>query len=497
VGIRVKTMAEICRIVDLYDLYGSYRRVSRELGISRNTVKKYVHRVKDVQNGLADEILPKDRKIVQLPRVMTDEVRQKIHDHLDSNLKLPRKQRLTAKRIWELLIKDGHKLGYTTVKDEVARWKRLNSHREVYILQEPRVGHRAEFDWGEVQLCIGGVWQKIYLAVFVLTFSLYRFARLYTRSSHLEVIHAHNEFFHEIGAVPEKIFYDRMAAVYDSSTRKLNETFLDYSMHSGFQICICNPASPHEKGTDEESVGYIRRATFGERSSFESFEEAKEWLVGRLAEINTNPVYRRSQVPADGLALERAQMKPLPSLEYESYDLRRAAISRYSLVKCDGNFYSVPDTYRPRQITLKVLVDQIDLLDGDRVVASHRRLTGTQRYSLDITHYIKTFNRKPGAITNSKVLAQSDEQIQDLFNQYYRDDPKQFLSILDLIRESSAESLTRALTILNRQHIPPTYDMLRFFLHQSDLLPVEPSALDLGFEVPEPDLAAFDRMMGG
>jgi len=50
VGIRVKTMAEIRRIVDLYDLYGSYKRVARELGISRNTVKKYVHRVKEVQN---------------------------------------------------------------------------------------------------------------------------------------------------------------------------------------------------------------------------------------------------------------------------------------------------------------------------------------------------------------------------------------------------------------------------------------------------------------
>ena len=52
----------------------------------------------------------------------------------------------------------------------------------------------------------------------------------------------------------------------------MNETFLEYSMHSGFRPCVCNPASPHEKGTDEESVGYIRLLAFGERSSFESFE---------------------------------------------------------------------------------------------------------------------------------------------------------------------------------------------------------------------------------
>jgi hypothetical protein len=62
-------------------------------------------------------------------------------------------------------------------------------------------------------------------------------------------------------------------------------------------------------------------------------------------------------------------MHPRPILEFENYDLKRAAISRYSLVKCEGNFYSVPDTYRPRQITLKILVDRIALLDGNDVIA--------------------------------------------------------------------------------------------------------------------------------
>jgi transposase len=178
-------MADIRRIVDLYELYGSYRKVARELNISRNTVKKYVHRVEDVQDGAAEEILPKDRKIAQPPRVLTEPVRKKIHEYLESNLERPRKQKLTAKRIWELLTSDGHKIGYTTVKEEVARWKRSNSPRDVYILQEPRVGQRAEFDWGEVHLCIGGIWLKFNLGVFVLPFSLYRFARLYPRSTHL------------------------------------------------------------------------------------------------------------------------------------------------------------------------------------------------------------------------------------------------------------------------------------------------------------------------
>lgn len=133
-------MADISRIVDLYDLYKSYRRVARELRISRNTVKKYVLKVKEVQDGLADEILPKNRGIIQPLRVLTEPVRQNIHEHLESNLSRPKKQRITAKRIWELLIEEGHRIGYSSVKTEVARWKRTNVPREVFILQEPRVG---------------------------------------------------------------------------------------------------------------------------------------------------------------------------------------------------------------------------------------------------------------------------------------------------------------------------------------------------------------------
>jgi hypothetical protein len=216
-----------------------------------------------------------------------------------------------------------------------------------------------------------------------------------------------------------------------------------------------------------------------------------------LTEINARPVYRRPSVPVQGLVQERALMHPLPTLEYENCDLKRATISRYSLVKCEGNFYSVPDTYRPRLITLKIMVDKIVLLGGNDVIASHHRLTGKQQYSLDITHYIKTFYRKPGALPNARVLAQVDELIRDLFNRYYLDDPKGFLPILDLMRETSPEALSHALTILKEQNISPTYDTLRFFLHQTMEQKVKPFAFCGGFEVTQPDLVAFDQLMEG
>lgn len=488
-------MPDIERIVSLYELYKSYKRVAKELRISRNTVRKYVHRVEDVHQGKTEKILPENRNIQRTRHILTDTIREKIHQYLESSLQNRKKQRITAKRIWELLIKKGDPIGYTTVKEEVAWWKEHHTLREISILQEPQKGIRAEFDWGVVYLRIKGIERKYSLAVFVLPFSLYRFARLYHRETRYEVIDAHIEFFNEIQAVPKTIFYDRMSTAYDSRKQTFHNAFLEFSLYFGYEPCACNVASPQEKGTDEESVGYIRRLAFGERSEFNSFEEAEEWLKVCLADVNSHPVYHRKDVPSEGLVKERPEMLPLPTLEYSNYELNQAVISKYSLVKCDANHYSVPETYCTTRISYKKTVHHLMLLDGDAVIATHLRLSGKDQYSMDIMHYIKTFQKKPGALKYSKVMTQVDEQIQDLFNQHYANNPKDFLIILDLVRETSVQSLCDALKRLKECNLHPDYNTIRFFIHQTMESPSEPFEAPAEFAVTEPDLTYYDLLM--
>jgi transposase len=111
----------------------------------------------------------------------------------------------------------------------------------------------------------------------VLNHSLYRVSRLDSRETLLEVIQAHIEFFNEIEAVPQKMVYDQMSTVYTSKTKQINERFLEFATHYGFTPVICNPGSPQEKGNDEQSIGYVRRMAFAERTSFETLEEANAW----------------------------------------------------------------------------------------------------------------------------------------------------------------------------------------------------------------------------
>ncbi|WFN37971.1 hypothetical protein L1994_05215 [Methanomicrobium antiquum] len=138
--------------------------------------------------------------------------------------------------------------------------------------------------------------------VVVLNNSLYRFARVYSNESQTNFFNALIACFHEIGGVPEALFFDNMKTVVtDASDKVFNERFLQFASHYGFQTNACNPASPQEKGTVEKSVSVIRTTAFGYHDSFSSLKEANKHLRSVLSAINNSPVSHRDLVPVEGL----------------------------------------------------------------------------------------------------------------------------------------------------------------------------------------------------
>lgn len=490
-------MSDIRRIVELHNLYGSKRRVAKELNISRNTVARYLQRVQDVKEGIEETILPNDRQIQRPCTALTPDVRDRIHAILQANADLPKKQRWTGRKIWDHLINEGYTIGYSTVKREVASWKDQYGHREVYIAQETDPGCRAEFDFGKTDLQVNARWGKYSMASMVLNHSLYRFSHLYHRETLLEVIDAHIRFFNEIGGVPETIFYDNMAAIINPRTKELNSRFLEFSLHYGFEPHTCNVRSPHEKGTDEQSVGYVRRRAFSERTTFSSLEEANQYLAAAVNEINDGFVYRRPSPPTKGLLHEQETLAPLPALEFSAYQSRSARISKYSHVVFESNYYSVPDTYPGKYITLKYSPDTVELVSGNALLARHERRFGKGELAYDLTHFLKTLSRKPGALPHSRVFRQLDETIQQLLHHHYAGRHKDFLPILSLFRETSEEELVAAIRLLEDHGMVPTYETLRcIIMHQAVQLP-ETSFPPDRISMEEPNFSHYDGYLRG
>ena len=89
----------------------SSRRVARELGVSRNTVKRYLERPAPVR--------------VETEALLGRPVWEKVGERLEALLsESPQwtggKQRLTATRLHAMLVTEGFSVGATTVKEAVA-----------------------------------------------------------------------------------------------------------------------------------------------------------------------------------------------------------------------------------------------------------------------------------------------------------------------------------------------------------------------------------------
>ncbi|PWR70431.1 helix-turn-helix domain-containing protein [Methanospirillum stamsii] len=139
-------MEDIQTIIASYNRCGSYSQVAREMHVSHNTIKKYIRRYNEVRSGFRDEILPKERRIEQPRRSITDEMIYFIHSMLEENVTRPRKQRMNGRQIYDKMLQTGYSIGYSSVREIIADWNTVHRSREVYILQNPEPGYRAEFD---------------------------------------------------------------------------------------------------------------------------------------------------------------------------------------------------------------------------------------------------------------------------------------------------------------------------------------------------------------
>jgi transposase len=392
----------------------------------------------------------------------------RIDELLEDNRPKPVKLRFTAKKIWYIIVSEGYNISYTSVKRVVRRWKSRNTLiHDIYIEQVPKIGKRAEFDWGYTPLIINGVKGKYPTAFMVLNKSLYRYARVFEKETSLELVQSHIDFFNEIGGVPTDLFYDNLKIVVDDfRTKKINERFLEFTSFYGFTPMTCNPVSPNEKGTDEETVGFVRNWCFSERNEFECIKQANEYLREKLHQINFSHVYKRDLPPAEGLTEERRYLKVLPTAVYNNYTITKRMISNYSTVMFERNHYSVSEECKARSILLKVYTDKIEMVDSQSVVAVHKRLYGREQYSIQIEHYLSTLRRKPGALEGSRAFLTLSEMLRTLYNKYYSKNVRDFIDILFLLKSYEQRRITGAMEKLFGYGIIPTYEALKNILEQ-------------------------------
>lgn len=162
-------------MVSRVELFEQIRRDRRLEGMSIRelAVKHAVHR-RTVRQALANAVPPPRQPYPARARPAIDPWREVIDGWLIGDQDAPRKQRHTARRIWERLIAEhGAQLSEVSVSRYVAlRKAELGiTDREVFVPQEHPPGAEAEVDFGEFEILLAGVVVKIWMFVMRLSCS--------------------------------------------------------------------------------------------------------------------------------------------------------------------------------------------------------------------------------------------------------------------------------------------------------------------------------------
>ena len=332
----------------------------------------------------------------------------RIEQILKEDVEMPRKQRHTAKRIFERLREAGYAGGYTAVKEAVRRLQA--TRQEVFVPLVHRPGE-AQVDFGQALVKMRGRLRKVAFFVMSLPYSDAAFVRAFERECTETFWEGHVQGFEFLGGVPRKITYDntRVAVaqiIGGGQERKLTAGFLQLKSHHLFDHRFCRVERANEKGVVEGMVKYARLNYFVPVPQVRDFVELNAHLRQRCQEDLGRRLRGQAGTKAQLLEEERKVFLPLPPTGFEACRKVSTTASSLSLVRFDRNDYSVPVAWAHHPIVAKGYCERVELYAQGRCVATHPRIWEEEQVSFEPLHYLALLERKPGALDHARPLAQ-------------------------------------------------------------------------------------------
>jgi len=461
----------------------SIRAIHRRLHIDRKTIRKAIV-----------EPVPKPYQLKQ-PRSapVLGPYHECIIELLDESEKLPRKQRYTARKIFQIIRKEGYRGCEGGVHNYICRQRKKRKRKEAYLPLEFDPGQDAQIDWGEATVRMAGEEIQVQFLCMRLNYSKARFVMAFPFQKQEAFFEGHIQGFHFFGGVPKRITYDNLkTAVYrilEGKKRQEQQAFKEFRSYYLFGSHYCTPAQAHEKGGVENDIGYAQRNFFSPIPELDSFEELNAFLHQACLQDAQRRTRGQKELVAQLWEDEKALLLPLPARDFAACITRVVKPNGYLQVEYETNRYSVPYDCRDRQLVLRAFPFRIELLYLDEVVVSHPRCFQKEKDILDPLHYLPLLQQRPGAFEHAKPLRRWRQQwsknYERLLAELRENKPdgrgvREFLEILKLHQEYPEKLVEHAVEMaldFGAAHL----DGVKLCLRQLQEPKDHPRSLDLSF----------------
>lgn len=354
-------------VVTLYGMGWSIRRISRELCISRERVRRIVASNSEKRATTQDsQIKQKTKRTSKL-----DPYKTYIGDLLE------RYPSITGQRVYEHLRDKGYDGGITIVRDYLQGIRVVASKTPV-IMVETLPGQRAAHDWSDYNIQFTskdpGELTKVTFFSYILGYSRRQYISVVEDKKQETLFRELIAAFIYMDGVPREIKSDNQKACVDRwepGNPIYNRKYLEFATWYRFTPQTITPGNPTENLRIERPFYYLE-LNFLNGREFKDEEDLKQQLGQWLREVNDARKHRTTrQRPIDMYAEEHPYLQPLPKNHYDTSRITHQVVNQESCIEWKGYQYVVPQKYMYEVCVVRITETELIVYspDGEQIVS--------------------------------------------------------------------------------------------------------------------------------
>ncbi len=417
-----KHMSQIKQLFRLHKQGLGIKTIARELGMSRNTVKSYLTKLKE---GKLDTklLLSLDEPILEAKLFAGNpSYKEERYKHVKDNLGYLagelKKTGVTRRLLWEeYRISSPNGYGYTQFCYHISQY--LLAQNPTMVLNHS-AGEKLFIDFAGKKLSYVNkeTGELIECQVFVacLPYSDYSFAMAVPSQNIEDFLHALKCCLKELGGVPRTLIPDNLKSAIIKANRYepgINQALEDFANHYDTTVTPTRSRKPKDKALVENQVRLIYSRVYAKlrNHTFFDMHSLNRAIAEKIREHNQTRMQQKDYCREEKfLAEEKHLLTPLPASEYEVkyYKKLKVAKNNHIYLTNDKHYYSVHYAHIGNQVIVIYTRSMVYIYANGKRIAVHQR------------------DRRKGAYTTNKEhLCSHHRNYLDRSPEYYIEKAKQ------------------------------------------------------------------------
>lgn len=491
-----KEMYEVKQILLLRSSGLGIKAIANRLGISKNTVRKYVRKLEELSIPVAEAALYSEQALSGLFHSTHSKAVSKKYTELLAYFPSMRKELVrtgvTRKHLWYSYKKQYPK-GYNYAQF-CYHYREWQKHQSVSMSIQHKAGDKLFVDYTGKHLyltdSVTGQQKAVEVYVGILGASQLIYVEATESQKQADYISSVENNLHYIGGVPQAIVPDNLKAAVQTSSRyeaQLNRCFSEFAKHYQTTVLPTRAYKPKDKALVENAVKIVYQQIFAplRNEVFHDLKTLNEAIRTELEKLNSKPLTHRNYSRKDCFyELESKLLQPLPVQKYsiKTYARLRVLKNAHIYVKQDKHYYSIPYRYVGQEVVVILTKSSVEVYRNYERIALHPRSKEAYAYTTQTDHlhpnhrFMKKLNADFFLERAEKIGPATYQYVHKIIFQKAHPEKgyKSSLGILKLAKHYSEDRLEAVCTLAHEMEEYSYQTLLRMLETQVDLQPKVP-----------------------